>query len=108
MRIKSLVIISLFILSFLLVGCDDKDPLLGVWEEPSSEIKFEFKSDGTVIVGRGGVFYMLNYEKQDPDIILFKDTAYGQTPDQKMTYKVEDDHLILTVDGIDTVFDRKK
>ena len=108
MRIKRLTIITLFILSLLLVGCDDRDPLLGNWEEPSSGIKFEFKEDGTVIVGRGGVFYRLNYEKQDPDIILFKDTAYGQLPDQLMTYKVEDDHLILTVDGVDTVFNRKK
>lgn len=108
MRIKRLVILTLFILSILLVGCDDRDPLLGTWEEPTSGIKFEFKDDGTVMIGRGGVFYALRYEKQDPDTILLKDTAYGLNPDQIMKYKVEDDHLILTVDGVDTIFNRKK
>jgi len=108
MRIKCLAIISMFILSFLLVGCADKDPLLGNWEEPSSGIMIEFKDDGTLVMGRGGVSYSMDYEKQDPDIILFKGSVDGSIPDQRMTYKVEDDHLILSIDGIDTVFNRKK
>ena len=108
MKTKKLIIISMLIFSIALVGCDERDPLLGTWEEPSSGIMFEFKDDGTVIVGRGGVSYMLTYEKQEPDIILLKDTAFDQNLDQRMTYKVEDDHLILTVDGVDTIFNRKK
>ena len=108
MRIKKLLIITLLIFSIALVGCDEKDPLLGTWEEPSSGIMIEFKDDGTLVMGRGGVSYSMDYEKQDPDIILFKGSVDGSIPDQRMTYKVEDDHLILSIDGIDTVFNRKK
>lgn len=108
MRIKRLAILTLFILSMLLVGCDDRDPLLGTWEEPSSGIMIEFKEDGTLIMGRGTISYSMKYEKQDPDIILFKGSVDGSIPDQRMTYKVEDDHLILSIDGIDTIFNRKK
>ena len=108
MQIKSLVLISMFFLSILLVGCSDKDPLLGTWEEPSSGIMIEFKEDLTLVMGRGGVSYSMDYEKQDPDIILFKGSVDGSIPDQRMTYKVEDDHLILSIDGIDTIFNRKK
>jgi len=59
----------------------------------------EFKDDGTLVMGRGGVSYSMDYEKQDPDIILFKGSVDGSIPDQRMTYKVEDDHLILSIDG---------
>jgi hypothetical protein len=108
MKIKILVIITLLVFSIALAGCDERDPLLGTWEEPSSGIKIEFKDDGTLVMGRGGVSYSMDYEKQDPDIILFKGSVDGSIPDQRMTYKVEDDHLILSIDGIDTVFNRKK
>lgn len=108
MRIKLLIMITVLVFSIALTGCDEQDPLMGKWEEPSSGISIEFKDDGTLVMGRETVSYTMNYEKQDPDIILFKGSADGSIPDQRMTYKVEDDHLILSIDGIDTVFNRKK
>ncbi len=108
MRIKTLTVISILIFSLLLVGCGDTDPLLGTWEEPSSGIMFNFMEDGRVVISRGGLSYSTDYEKQEPDILLFKGSTDGQTPEQRMTYKVEDDHLILSIEGIDTILNRKK
>jgi hypothetical protein len=107
MRARILIIVSLLIGSMLLAGCSDRDPLLGVWEEPSSGITLEFKDDGTVITARGNVNFTMNYEKQDPDIITFKGSTDGTVPEQRMTYKIEDDQLLLTIEGVGTVFNRK-
>jgi hypothetical protein len=108
MRAKLLAIILLVSLTIVMTGCKAKDPLLGKWIEPSTGIMMEFMEDGSLIMGRGGVSYTVAYEKQDPNIILFKASTDGTIPNQSMLYKIEDDHLILTVDGIDTVFNRKK
>lgn len=108
MRTKFLAIILFVSLTMVMTGCKAKDPLLGKWEEPSTGITMEFMEDGSLIMGRSGVSYTVAYEKQDPDIILFKASTDGSIPNQSMTYKIEDDHLILTVDGVETVFNRKK
>ncbi len=107
MRVKTLVLITILLAGLFITGCSPKDPLMGKWEEPSSGITLEFKEDGTVITARGNVNFSMQYEKQDPDIIIFKGSADGTVPEQRMTYKIEDDQLLLTIEGVGTVFNRK-
>jgi len=107
MRVKVLLLLSILMAAIIVTGCSEKDPLLSKWEEPSSGITLEFKEDGTVITARGNVSFSMNYERQDPDIIIFKGSADGTVPEQRMTYKIEDEQLLLTIDGVGTVFNRK-
>jgi hypothetical protein len=107
MRVKTLVLITIFLAGLVISGCSQKDPLIGKWEEPSSGITLEFKDDGTVITARGNVNFSMQYEKQDPDVIIFKGSTDGTVPEQRMTYKIEDDQLLLTIEGVGTVFNRK-
>ncbi len=107
MRVKVLLLLSILMAAIVVTGCSEKDPLLSKWEEPSSGITLEFKEDGTVITARGNVSFSMNYERQDPDIIIFKGSADGTVPEQRMTYKIEDEQLLLTIDGVGTVFNRK-
>lgn len=107
MRIKLISLLAILVLGFLTTGCSEDDPLIAKWEEPSSGITIEFKEDGTLVMGRGNVSYSMEYERQDPDIIIFKGSTDGTVPEQRMTWKVEDDQLLLTIDGVGTVFNRK-
>jgi len=107
MRVKVLLLLSILMAAIVVTGCSEKDPLLSKWEEPSSGITLEFKEDGTVVTARGNVSFSMNYERQDPDIIIFKGSADGTVPEQRMTYKIEDEQLLLTIDGVGTVFNRK-
>ena len=107
MRVKVFLLLSILMAAIVITGCSEKDPLLSKWEEPSSGITLEFKEDGTVITARGNVSFSMNYERQDPDIIIFKGSADGTVPEQRMTYKIEDEQLLLTIDGVGTVFNRK-
>ena len=93
---------------FLLTGCDGKDPLLGKWEEPVSGVTMEFKKGGVLVMGLRGTHFEMTYELQDPDIMIFKASKDGSIPDQKMTYRIEVDTLVLTVDGVETNFQRMK
>ena len=107
MRIKVLLLLSILMVAMVITGCSNKDPLMGKWEEPSSGITLEFKEDGTVVTARGNVSFSMKYERQDPDIIIFKGSNDGTVPEQRMTYKIEDEQLLLTIDGVGTVFNRK-
>jgi hypothetical protein len=107
MRVKILLVLSILMVAFVISGCSEKDPLMGKWEEPSSGITLEFKEDGTVVTARGNVSFSMTYEKQDPDLIIFKGSTDGTVPEQRMTYKIEDEQLLLTIDGVGTVFNRK-
>ncbi len=103
-----LVILILAIGSLLLAGCDEQDPLIATWQEPTSGITIQFKDDGNVVISNQKTMLTLTYEKQDPNILLFKGTADGNFPDQQMLYRVEEDRLILTVDETESVFTKVK
>lgn len=92
----------------MLAGCTERDPLLGTWEEPASGVTLDIGRNGDLVIALNGVSMNMTYELEEPNILIFKAVDNGTIPDQKMTYRIEDDKLILTVEGIDTTFNRKK
>lgn len=98
-----------FILSaFLLGACSERDPLIGKWQEPVSGITMEFNDDATLVIGRGGASFTVDYEKQEPNIIAVTAADTEAIPIQSMTYRLIEEQLILTIDKVDTVFIRVK
>ena len=111
MRIRTRLLFYILLVSLmavLLTSCGGKDPLLGKWEEPVSGVTMEFKKDGVLVMGLHGTRFEMKYELKDPDVMIFKASADGTIPDQKMTYRIEVDTLALTVDGVETNFTRMK
>jgi hypothetical protein len=104
----SLTVLVLMICTLLLSGCKEKDPLIATWQEKDSGITMQFTDDGKVVISNQKTSLTVTYEKQDPNILLIKGTADGNFPDQKMTYRIEEDRLILTVDEIESVFVKVK
>lgn len=103
---KRIILIVLLACMFgiFLSGCDEKDPLLGVWEEPTSGITMQFKEDGDLVISNQKTSITLTYEKPDENSILINASDDGSYPEQKMLFRVEEDRLILTMDGVETVF----
>jgi hypothetical protein len=103
------LLISL-LLGLLLSGCGTKDPLVGTWVEPVSGIYLTFDDSGKVLVGMQETFYTMQYEKKDPDILVITVSSTGTIPNITASYKIDEakDQLILTVNGVDTLFNRKK
>ena len=101
-------LLSFVMILLLLTGCGNKDPLIATWEEPNSGITMQFKDDGNVVMSNYTSSITLPYVTEDPDKITIKASEDGVSPDQVMNYRVEEDKLILTVDGVETVFDRVK
>lgn len=88
----------------LLAGCSDDDPLIGTWQEPNSGITMQFKDDGNVVMSNEKTSIALPYTTQEPNSILVKASSDGTIPDQTIVYRIEEDKLILTVDGVESVF----
>lgn len=103
--IRTLVIVLCFV---LLVGCSKDDPLIGTWEEPESGITMQFKDDGNVVMSNQKTSITLPYTTQEPNTILVQASTDGTIPDQTIVYRIEESKLILTVDGVDSVFSQVK
>lgn len=106
-NIFNLCIIFVFT-AILISGCGSSDSIVGKWVETTSGVTMQIGKDGIVTMGLKGASFKMNYELQDPDILIFKASTDGTIPDQKMTYKVDKKTLTLTVDGVDTIFYRQK
>jgi len=92
-----------------LAGCGtDDNPLIGTWQEPDSGITMQFKDDGNVVMSNDKTSITLPFTTQEPNTILVKASADGTIPDQTIVYRVEENKLILTVDGVDSVFSQVK
>lgn len=102
------LIIVLGFITILISGCGSSDSIVGKWEEPGSGVTMQIAKDGIVTMGLNAASFNMTYELQDPDILIFKASTDGTIPDQKMTYKVDEEKLTLTLDGIDTIFYRMK
>lgn len=101
-----MVFILLLSLAVILSGCGKKDPLLGTWKEPDSGVVMEITEDGEVIMSLNDASITLQYTREDPNVIIFLASADGSIPEQRMTYKINEDKLVLTLDGVKTVFRR--
>jgi len=92
------------VMASFLAGCSNRDPLLGKWQEPVSGVTLEIKEDGNLVIAMNGVSVAMTYELQDPNTMIFRSEGDDSIPEQKMIYRIEEDQLIITVDGIETVF----
>lgn len=92
----------------LLAGCSNDNPLIGTWQEPNSGITMQFKDDGNVVMSNDKTSITLPYTTQEPNTILVQASTDGTIPDQTITYRVEENKLILTVDGVESVFSQVK
>ncbi len=108
-RFRSIITLFMVLSMLLLSSCSEKDPLLGIWKEPVSGITLKFNDDNTLMISRSGTSFTVDYEKREPDIIAITGSESGEIPIQSMNYQItEDDQLIITVDKVQTVFERVK
>jgi len=108
-RFRSIITLFMVLSMLLLSSCSEKDPLLGTWKEPVSGITLKFNDDNTLMISRSGTSFTVDYEKREPDIIAITGSESGEIPIQSMNYQItEDDQLIITVDKVQTVFERVK
>lgn len=98
----------LLIMVLALSACGSRDPLVGTWTEPNSGVVMEITDDGKVSMSLNGASITLKYQTEDPDVLIILGTADGSIPEQRMTYRVKEDRLVLTLDGVDTSFFRVK
>jgi len=102
---RTLLIAFCFVFLF---GCSKDNPLIGTWKEPASGITMQFKDDGNVVMSNDKTSITLPFTTQEPNTILVKASTDGTIPDQTIVYRVEENKLILTVDGVDSVFSQVK
>jgi major membrane immunogen (membrane-anchored lipoprotein) len=107
-KIKYLLWVMLLIAALTLSACGSRDPLMGTWMEPNSGVVMEITDDGKVSMTLNGASITLEYTTEDPDVIIILGTADGSIPEQRMTYRVKEDKLVLTLDGVNTSFFRVK
>jgi len=105
---KLILMLVIILAATMLTACGNGDPLLGGWQEPTSGVTMDIGNDGKLVMSLNGQSITMTYTLEDPDIITLIGSADGTIPDQKMTYRIEEDKLTLTLDGADTVFYRVK
>jgi hypothetical protein len=106
-KVKHLLLwVILFAAIYVLSACGSQDPLVGTWREPNSGVVMEINKDGEVSMTLDGASITLNYVTEEPDVFILLGTADGSIPEQRMIYSIKDDQLILTLDGVNTVFFR--
>lgn len=106
---RILAIIGILILILLLLSaCSGGDPLYGTWEEPISKVQLEIKSNGDILTTLNGTTFTMKYKLEVPDVLILQASKDGSVPDQRITYLATKDNLTLTVDGVNTIFDRVK
>lgn len=104
-RVSKLAIVITLLILFT-TACGNKDPLLGKWQEPNSGVIIEILEEGKLVMSLNSSSITMEYTLEDPDVIILHASSDGAIPDQKMTYKVEEDTLSLTLDGAETLFYR--
>ena len=102
------LILIILLTLVLLTACGEKDPLIGTWQNIESKISFQFKDDGNLVISNEVTSQTLAYVKQDPDIIQIKGSTDGSLPDLTMNYRIEEDRLILSLQGNETVLTKVK
>lgn len=103
-----LMLTAILMMGIGLSGCSEGDPLQGLWVEPTYGVMLEFGSDGELTMEYNGVSATMIYELEDPNVLIFKSEDETSIPEQRLTYTLDEDTLILTLDGIETKFLREK
>lgn len=98
----------LILVLLMLSACSGGDPLYGTWVEPNSGVQLEIKSNGDILTTLNGTTFTMKYTLEVPDVLILKASKDGSVPDQRVTYLATKDNLTLTVDGVNTIFDRVK
>jgi uncharacterized lipoprotein YehR (DUF1307 family) len=96
-----------FVLAFtlmivVLVGCGNKSPLVGVWENEETQSTYEFKSNGEGIIKFFGVELAFDYVDDGKSIVMTAtgDVAKnleeaGESITDILLYDLQDDELTL-------------
>jgi len=108
MKKRLLILALLLFISVLLTSCEEKDPLLGRWQESITGITLDFNDNNTLVIERDGTSFTVEYEKREPNIIAITGSETMDIPIQTMTFEVIEDQLIVTVDQVETIFTRIK
>ena len=98
----------LILVLLMLSACSGGDPLYGTWVEPNSGVQLEIKSNGDILTTLNGTTFTMKYKLEVPDVLILQASKDGSVPDQRVTYLATKDNLTLTVDGVNTIFDRVK
>lgn len=85
-------------------GGNGDDPIVGKWTDEYGMVEYEFKSDGTLVVGFMGEEEKAQYSVQGGKL-SFPDAMTGEQLD--VDYKVEGDKLIMTFEGEEVVLVKK-
>jgi hypothetical protein len=101
-----LMILSIMVTA--LSACISTDPLYGTWVEPNSGVQMEIKNNGEIKTTLRGTTFTMKYTLEVPDVMILAGSKDGSVPEQKVTYVATKDTLTLTVDGVNTVFERQK
>jgi hypothetical protein len=100
------LMVGLLLIAVFASACGSTDPLIGVWREPNSGMIMELTDNGEVVMSLNESSLTLQYQTEDPDVLIFLGTADGTIPEQRMTYRIKENKLILTLDGVNTTFFR--
>lgn len=102
------LLLALLLPALVLSACTGSPSLEGDWQEPASGLSMHIDGNETVTIGLNGAFFSMDYTLEDPNVLIIKGTQDGSIPEIKMTYIVEEDRLTLNLDGVNSVFYRKK
>lgn len=100
------LMVGLLLIAVFASACGSTDPLIGVWREPNSGMIMELTDNSEVVMSLNESSLTLQYQTEDPDVLIFLGTADGTIPEQRMTYRIKENKLILTLDGVNTTFFR--
>jgi len=100
------LMVGLLLIAVFASACGSIDPLIGVWREPNSGMIMELTDNGEVVMSLNESSLTLQYQTEDSDVLIFLGTADGTIPEQRMTYRIKENKLILTLDGVNTTFFR--
>ncbi len=66
----------------------------------------ELTDNGEVVMSLNESSLTLQYQTEDPDVLIFLGTADGTIPEQRMTYRIKEKQTHSHIGGVNTTFFR--